>query len=60
MEKMGKTILPTNQEEQRTVYRMVVFLADKVSQKRILVRLRRVAQGNYGDYNDSADIRAAV
>ena len=25
-------------------------LKDKVTQKRILVRLKRIAQGNYGDY----------
>ena len=46
-----KTIITYKTKDNKEPFTDWIYsLKDKVSQKRILVRLRRVEQGNYGDY----------
>ncbi len=48
---MEKTIISyKTQDNEEPFTNWLYSLKDKISQKRILVRLKRVEQGNYGDY----------
>ena len=49
---MLKTVITYKTKDNKEPYTEWLYsLKDKVNQKRILVRIRRVEQGNYGDFS---------
>jgi putative addiction module killer protein len=49
--RMNKELVAYKTEDQREPFTEWLYsIKDKVNQKRILVRLKRIAQGNYGDH----------